>query len=93
MVSSTEFREVILEAQRDDMDIDLIEHEVLQAAKRLIDNNPQLGAIALECTDLPPFAGSIQAAFGLSVFDLTTQSSMAHQAICRTLYVGTMKKL
>lgn len=92
MESSTEFREVILEARRDDMDIDLIEQEVLQAAKRLIDNNPQLGAIVLECTDMPPFAASIQAAFGLPVFDLTTLSSMAHQAIRRTPYVGTMKK-
>lgn len=93
MEASTEFREVILEALRDDMDVALVEREVLAAAQALIDNNPQVGAIVLECTDMPPFAASIQARFGLPVFDLTTLASMAHQAVLRSPYPGSMRQL
>ncbi len=80
MEDSREFREVILEAQRDDMDFEQVEREVVAAAQRLQSTNPDLGALVLECTDLPPYAHSIQCVTGLPVFDLTTLTNMVYQA-------------
>ncbi len=83
-----EFREVILEGQRDDMDIAKIEAEVLAAAKALVKANPEVGALVLECTDMPPYAHQIQERVGLPVFDLTTLATMVHHAVHRVPYHG-----
>ncbi len=85
-----EFREVILEGQRDEMDLTKIENEVRAAARRLVGSHPDVGAIVLECTDLPPYAHAIQKATKLPVFDLTTLTTMVHDAVCRTPYQGVM---
>ncbi|MCP4200130.1 MAG: aspartate/glutamate racemase family protein [Proteobacteria bacterium] len=88
---SIEFREVILEAKRDDMDVSMVEAEVIAAARRLLSANPNLGALVLECTDLPPYAHAIQHATGLPVFDLTTLTNMVYQAVVRKPYPGQMQ--
>lgn len=89
--SSTEFREVILDGLRVDMDVALVEAEVIAAAQRLQTANPDLGAIVLECTDLPPYAHAIQRVTGLPVFDLTTLTNMVYQAVVRAPYPGHME--
>jgi hypothetical protein len=85
-----EFNEVIIEAQRNNMDIDLIESEVLSAATKMCDRNPEIGAIVLECTDMPPYAHTLQAKLGKPIFDLTTLTTMVHSAVVRTPYAGFM---
>lgn len=85
-----EFREVILEARRDSMDLALIEDGVLAAGRTLVETNPGVGAIVLECTDLPPYAHALQKETGLPVFDLTTLATMVHEAVLRTPYQGIM---
>ena len=87
---SPEFREVILEGKRDDMDIARIEAEVLDAAAGLAARHPDVGALVLECTDMPPYAHAIQARLGLPVFDLTTLTAMVHAAVSRQPYAGVM---
>ena len=72
------------------MDIDLIEAEVLSAARNMCDNNPEIRAIVLECTDMPPYAHTLQAELGRPVFDLTTLATMVHSAVVRTPYKGFM---
>ena len=85
-----EFREVILEGQRDAMDTAKIETEVLAAAKKLARSNGEVGAIVLECTDMPPYAHTLQKATGLPIFDLTTLATMVHNAVLRHPYQGIM---
>lgn len=87
-----EFREVIIEAKRTKMDTARIESEILAAAKKLIRANDDVGAIVLECTDMPPYARALQAATNLPVFDLTTLATMVHDAVCRTDYRGIMPR-
>ncbi|MGI9387712.1 MAG: aspartate/glutamate racemase family protein [Methyloligellaceae bacterium] len=87
-----EFREVILEGRRDNMDTAKIENEVLAAAKKLTKSNKDVGAIVLECTDMPPYAHALQKATNLPIFDLTTLASMVHDAVLRTEYRGVMPK-
>jgi hypothetical protein len=87
---TSEFAEVILRNTRTHMDTDLIEAEVLEAARRLKRQAPDIRSIVLECTDLPPYAARLQDELQLPVFDLTTLAQMAHTVATRKSYVGIM---
>ena len=88
MEDHQEFREVILEGLRDNMDTAKIENEVLAAAKRLLRTHEDVKAIVLECTDMPPYAHALQKATNLPIFDLTTLATMVHDAVLRLPYSG-----
>ncbi len=51
------------------LDSQAIRLEVIQAAQTLHRKNPNLGAMLLECSMLPPYAADVQEATGLPVFD------------------------
>ncbi len=87
---TSEFAEVILRNTRTRMDTDLIETEVLEAARRLKHQAPDIRSLVLECTDLPPYAVRLQDELQLPVFDLTTLAQMAHTVAKRNSYVGIM---
>lgn len=57
-------------------------------AKKVADENPEVGAILLECSDLPPYAYAMQAATGLPVYDFITMINWAHSAVVQTPYYG-----
>jgi len=59
-----------------------------QVARRLRDAHPDVGAIVLECTNLPPFAATIQREAGVPVFDVTTLIVWAHAAVVRQPFAG-----
>lgn len=90
---STEFREVILEAKRNDMNMTLIEKEVMEAVHKLKEKAPNMGALVLECTDLPPFSAKIQKQLNIPIFDLTTLTTMIHEVVRRKPYSGTMQEV
>ena len=48
------------------MDIALAEQDVVEAGKELVARNPDVGAIVLECTNMPPYAAALQAAVRLA---------------------------
>ena len=52
--------------------MDLAREEIVGTALRLQKENPDVSAIVLECTDMPPHAAAIQKATNLPVFDVTT---------------------
>ncbi len=87
---TSEFAEVILQNTRTRMDTDLIEAEVLEAARRLKGKAPDIRSLVLECTDLPPYAAHLQDKLQIPVFDLTTLAQMAHTVATRKSYVGMM---
>lgn len=64
-----ELHRVLIRAERDDLDRAAAERDVLAAGRRLCAAAPELGAIVLECTNLPPYAAALAAATGLPVFD------------------------
>jgi len=86
MAGQPEFREVMLEGRRTELDVGKLRHEVLIQADRLAQDTPELGAIVIECTDLVPFASDIQARIGVPVFDIVTLTQMVHQSLTRTPY-------
>lgn len=85
-----EFAAVILRNERNEMDLSLVEDEVMKAAKLLKAKAPDIRSVVLECTDLPPFAASIQHALKLPVFDIITLAEMAHRVTTRSPYTGIM---
>jgi len=46
--------------------------EVIAAARRLAARAPEIGAIVLECTNMPPYAAEVSRALGLPVYDIVT---------------------
>lgn len=91
MQDGPEFSAVILRNDRDDMDLDLVEAELLEAGRRLIARAPDIGAILLECTDLPPYAAALQAALDRPVFDIITLAGMVHDAVLRHPFQGFIR--
>ena len=66
----------------------ILREEVVDAALELIEENPNIAAILLECSDLPPYASDIQRATGLPVFDFITMIKWAHMATTQKPYHG-----
>ena len=89
MEDQKEFREAILE-EKGTLDSDLIEGEVVGVAKKLITENPDIGALVLECSDLPPYAHAIQKEVNLPIFDFTTMVQYVHTALVRKEFQGFM---
>ena len=50
--------------------------------------HPEIGAILLECSDLPPYACALQQATGLAVFDFITLINWVHSAVVQRPYYG-----
>ncbi|XXK22678.1 aspartate/glutamate racemase family protein [Arenicellales bacterium nBUS_48] len=88
MEDQPEFSSVILRAERNDMDLSIVESEVVDVAQQLQTRHPEIRSIVLECTDLPPYAWRIQQVLKLPVFDLTTLTKMVHDCVRRQPYQG-----
>jgi Asp/Glu/hydantoin racemase len=69
----------IFENPDEKFDIDAVTEEIIGVARKGVAKHPEIGAIVLECTDLPPYAAKIREAVNLPVFDFN--SMMGHVAI------------
>jgi Asp/Glu/hydantoin racemase len=67
--NGAEFTSAILE-NRDILDIEKAQNDNVSAALQLQKEHPDLGAILLECTNMPPYAGAIAKATGLPVYSI-----------------------
>jgi Asp/Glu/hydantoin racemase len=56
----------------------------------MISHYPEVGAIVLECTNMPPHAAAIQQEIGLPIFDIYTFVNMVYQAVVRKEFSGYM---
>lgn len=89
MYAKREFREAILE-EKGTLDSDQIEREAVEVATDLKGRDPHIGAILLECSDLPPYARAVQAATQLPVFDFITMINYVQAGLVAHRYTGTM---
>ena len=55
---------------------------VVEVALKMLREHPEVGAIVLECTNMPPYARAISSATGLPVFDIITMADCVMQACC-----------
>ena len=77
----------ILEA-RGDFDNGIVQQEVVGKALEIIEEDPDVGAILLECSDMPPYAFAVQQTTGRMVFDFTTLIRWLYYAAAQTPYKG-----
>lgn len=66
----------------------IVKKEVVGKALEIIKEEPDTGAILLECSDMPPYAYLVQAATHLPVFDFTTLVRFLHSAVAQKPYFG-----
>jgi len=59
-------------------DIDLLERDVADLARRVVAEHPDAGAIVMECANFPPFGQMVRTITGLPVFDLYTMGMHAY---------------
>ncbi|MEL7150100.1 MAG: aspartate/glutamate racemase family protein [Pseudomonadota bacterium] len=64
-----EFTRAIL-GNEPELDVAAARSDNVAAAKRLLSDNPDLGAIVLECTNMVPYAADIRTVTGLPVFSI-----------------------
>jgi len=87
MEDSDEFRTAILEG-KGWMDSGQVEQEVVAAATRLCDDHPEVGALLLECSDMPPHAKAVQKATGLPVWDFLSLIDWIERGVVQRSYAG-----
>jgi hypothetical protein len=79
------FAPVLLDNELE-LDIDAARRENVEAAREMVERHPEVGAIVLECTNMPPYAAAIREATGLPVFDITTLIRMVYAALVPPVY-------
>jgi hypothetical protein len=83
-----EFRSAVLE-EKGSLDTDLVEAEVLEAARALTAAG-DVRALLLECSLLPPYAAAVQEETGVPVFDYNTMINFVYSAVVRRRFEGFM---
>lgn len=62
--------------------------EIVDLAMELVREHEDIGAILLECSDMPPYAADIQAATQRPVFDFITLIRWLHSGVAQRPYTG-----
>lgn len=89
MEEQPEFASAVLQ-EKGTLDSGLIQAELVAVSRRLVEQHPGIGAILLECSDLPPYAFAVGEAVGLPVFDFTTMIRFVHDTLAPRPYTGLM---
>ena len=84
METEKEFTHALLDNQLE-LDVDVAREEHVRVARRLIAEHPDVGAIVLECTNMPPYTADIQRETGRPVFDIVSLVTMVHGALAAGL--------
>jgi Asp/Glu/hydantoin racemase len=64
-----------------ELDRDRVREETVAAATGLVERHSQVGAIILECSELPPYAADVQRATGVPVFDFVAMIEFFARAL------------
>jgi Asp/Glu/hydantoin racemase len=69
-----------------ELDLQQAEADMVHVARLMISDHPDIGALVLECTNMPPYAHAVQRATGLPVFDIVTLTNWVYQAFVAPTY-------
>ncbi len=92
MDDQKEFCDVIIEGRRNELDLRRLGEEVLAVVNVMANTYSEMGALVIECTDLPPFAHLIQQQFNIPVFDIVTLTNMVYESLIRRPFKGIMTR-
>jgi Asp/Glu/hydantoin racemase len=73
-----------------DLDINGARRELRDVADKFVKENPDIGAIVLECTNMPPFANDIREVTALPVFDMVTLMNFVYHSLVKPQYAGIL---
>lgn len=77
----TEFFRVLILGEKQDMDVGLAARDILDAGRRLTSRHPEVGAIVLECTNMPPYAHVLREVLGMPVYDVYSLVTWLHAGL------------
>ncbi|AEE91731.1 conserved protein of unknown function [Tepidanaerobacter acetatoxydans Re1] len=80
MEKEEEFPAVFLN-QKTTLNISKAEQEMIKVAQTMVSENPDIGAIVFECTNMPPFRNAVQEAVQLPVFDIITLTNYVYNSL------------
>ncbi len=76
-----EFFRVLIKAELPDMDVAAAEQDILDAGRDLLARHPEVGAIVLECTNMPPYAAALREALDRPIFDIYSLITWFHAGL------------
>jgi Asp/Glu/hydantoin racemase len=76
-----EFFRVLIRGEKENMDVALAARDILEAGRTLMRRHPDIGAIVLECTNMPPYAHALRETLGVPVFDIYSLITWLHAGI------------
>jgi hypothetical protein len=79
--NGTEFFRVLIEGAKNGMDVAAAERDVVGAGVDLVSRHPDIGALVLECTNMPPYAAALADAVRLPVYDIYSMVSWFHAGL------------
>jgi aspartate/glutamate racemase len=82
-----EFSRVILDDEME-LDVNKSRDELVRVAKRMVSEHPEVGAIVLECTNMPPYGAAVQKEIALPIFDIYTLVMMVYHAVVKRDFSG-----
>jgi hypothetical protein len=83
-----EFFRVLIKGESEDMDIALAARDILDAGRELVAAHPEVGAIVLECTNMPPYARALREELGLPVYDIYSLITWLYAGLRPRDFVG-----
>lgn len=87
MESFPHFASVVLE-ESGKLDVDAMYDEVTQACRDLLIEHPDVGALLLECSDLPVYSHAVRDATGVPVFDWVSLIDFVERTVVPKRYTG-----
>ena len=87
MEDQPEFRAAILE-EKGSIDPQIVEAELLLVGRQLLERDPSIGAILIECSNLPTYAKALQDELQLPVFDFITMIDYVRSSCIHRPFVG-----
>jgi Asp/Glu/hydantoin racemase len=80
MEDAEEFTGVFIEGKAS-LDKEKVRKEMVRAAEKLAKSHPEIGALVLECTNMPPYAKAVQEVLKVPVFDVVTMIRHVHASL------------
>ena len=71
-------------------DVDQMQADMINVARRLVEGHPDIGAILFECTNMPPYAHALQETVGLPIYHIFSLVDMVYGSFHWRPYQGTM---
>ena len=69
---------------------EILQQEMEEMAREVMDENPDTGSIVLECTNMGPFSRNIRALAGVPVFGINNLFELIHYAVNPPPFLSTL---